>query len=377
MKSRAAVRAYIAPRLLVSALCGHKRARPTDVRRILIPQHLLLGDTLMLTPLLARVRERYPSADIVMTVPRALAPLYASRPYGVQAVAFDPRDVATVSALQQLAPFDIALLPADNRFSALARALGTRWIVGFDGDTPAYKNWWVDELKPFARAPMSFADLAARLIDDTAPRPYRPSDWPAPPVSAFTAPQGRYCVLHAGASNALKQWPASSWRAVAEALSAQGYEVVWSGGAGEERIVAEIDPAGRYCSLVGRLDLAQLWNLVARAQALVSVDTGVAHIGRLTYTPTVTLFGPGSPRVCGAGDFWRESPYRALTVADVPCRDQHVVFRRTIPGLQHCIRLYGECEDNVCLQRLPVTDVLAALRELGVDVAAQTKTECR
>ena len=318
MKSRAAMRAYVAPLLLAHALPWRRRTRPEQPRRILIPQHLLLGDTLMLTPLLARARERYPQADIIMTVPRALAPLYAGRPYGVQAVAFDPRDVATASALRRLRPFDMALLPADNRFSALARALGARWVVGFDGDTPAYKNWWVDEFKPFARAPMSFADLSAQLIDDTAPRPYRASDWPPPPVADFTPPRQKYCVLHAGASNVLKQWPAESWRTLAETLTTQGYEVVWSGGAGEERIVAEIDPAGRYRSLVAQLNLAQLWHLVAHAQALISVDTGVAHIGRLTDTPTVTLFGPGSPIVCGAGDFWRESAYRALAVGDIP-----------------------------------------------------------
>src|SRR5450755_4208859 len=59
------------------------RRPPRDPRRILIAHHLLLGDTLMLTPLLAKLRARYPQAEIVMTVAGSFAPLYTSHPYGV------------------------------------------------------------------------------------------------------------------------------------------------------------------------------------------------------------------------------------------------------------------------------------------------------
>ena len=63
----------------------------------MLPHHLLFGDTLMLTALLAKLRDRYPDAEIVMTVDRPFAPLYAGRPYGVRAHAFDARDLSTFS----------------------------------------------------------------------------------------------------------------------------------------------------------------------------------------------------------------------------------------------------------------------------------------
>src|SRR5438270_12899414 len=66
------------------------RRRPPDKpRRILVAHHLLLGDTLMLTPLLAKLREQFPAAEIVMAVPGAHAGLYANRPYGVQAIGWN------------------------------------------------------------------------------------------------------------------------------------------------------------------------------------------------------------------------------------------------------------------------------------------------
>ena len=113
-----------------------RREPPREPRRILIAHHLLLGDTLMLTSLLAKLRARHPAADIVMALPEAFAPLYQSAPYGVRALGWNPRAPAR-SPLWRERGFDLAFVPGDNRVSWLAQALGSRWIVGFDGDRPA------------------------------------------------------------------------------------------------------------------------------------------------------------------------------------------------------------------------------------------------
>ena len=128
------------------ALLLRRRAgtRPEDPRRILVAHHLLLGDTLMLTPLLKKLRTLHPTADIAMTVPVPIVPLYATQPYGVRALPFDPRDSA--AALYAEPAFDLAFVPGDNRYAWLAAAMRARWIVAFDGDRPATKSWPVDEL---------------------------------------------------------------------------------------------------------------------------------------------------------------------------------------------------------------------------------------
>jgi hypothetical protein len=113
---------------------GRKRAPPKAPKRILIAHHLLLGDTIMLTPLIAKCRVRWPDAEIVMTCAVPYAGLYAGRPYGVRALPYDPRDPATLKPLLAQTGFDLALIPGDNRLSWLARALGARWIVAFSGD---------------------------------------------------------------------------------------------------------------------------------------------------------------------------------------------------------------------------------------------------
>jgi ADP-heptose:LPS heptosyltransferase len=355
-RTRLAGRAQVVMR----AVLLRRRARTASIapERVLIAHHLLLGDTLMLTPLLKKLRALHPRADIAMTVPARIAPLYATQPYGVRALPFDPRH--SHAALFAEAPFDLALVPGDNRYAWLAAAMRARFIVAFAGDRPAAKSWQVDRLLPYPDAPAAWGDLVAQLIDGEPPASYRTSEWRAPAVDAFEAPVPPYAVLHVGASSPLKQWPAERWRSLAAQLDDRGITPVWSAGAGETALVDAADPRRRYRSLAGRLDLAQLWHVLAQARLLVAPDTGIAHLGRIIGVPTVALFGPGSAVLCGAGDFWRDAPYRAVTVEPFPCRDQRVLFKRDVDWVRRCGRSVGECPKHLCMSAIHVAAVVAA-----------------
>ena len=167
-RARPAVLIPALARMIADAFPGRRRTMPAAPARILIAHHLLLGDTIMLTPLLAKCRARWPAADIVMTCPLAYAGLYSGRPYGVRAIPYDPREVATLAPLRAAAPYDLALVPADNRSSWLARSLGAKWIVAFDGDRPAYKSWPVDVLR---RAPIDHLFRVGANLDPDAAKP--------------------------------------------------------------------------------------------------------------------------------------------------------------------------------------------------------------
>jgi hypothetical protein len=78
----------------------------------------------------------------------------------------------------------------------------------------------------------------------------------------------------------------------------------------------------------------------------------------------VTLFGPGSAVICGAGDFWRASPYRAVTVDPFPCRDQRVLFKREIAWVRRCGRGTAECPAPRCMHAIGLEDVTVAIDEL-------------
>jgi ADP-heptose:LPS heptosyltransferase len=350
--------------LLRRALALGRRRAPPEPKRILIVHHQLLGDTLLMTVLVARLRERWPRAELVMTTPLSFVSLYHKRPYGLTALPYDPRDARSFSRLLRTGGFDLALVPGDNRNSWLAMALGARWIIGFAGDRPAYKNWMVDEFVPYSDSPKTWADMLVALAGGGAPAPYRPVDWPAPDCAAFRLPPHPYCVLHVGASSPLKLWQPEKWRALAQRLAALGFTIVWSGSKGEQSLVDAIDPAGRHLSFAGQLDLAQMWRLLQNAAMLVSLDTSIAHMGRLTGTPTVTLFGPGTDTLFGAGEFWRNSPYAAVMLQQVHCRDQKSLFKREIHWVRRCYRTPAECSRAICMEGIDVDRVFDAVDRL-------------
>jgi ADP-heptose:LPS heptosyltransferase len=362
---RVGVRSRLVSRAL-AARVFKPRKKPAAVKRILVAHHLLAGDTLMLAALLAKLRERYLEASVVMTVRPALTALYASRPYGVQALAFDPRDPLTVKNLLEDRGFDLALVPGDNRYSWLAAALEARWITAFAGDRPAHKSWMVDELVPYPGEPMAWADMNTLLVDGPPPRPYRPQDWPAPAAAPFARSSGRYAVLHVEASTPLRQWEAQKWLALAVALERKNLKPVWSAGRDGAVLITAIDPEQRFEAVGHRLDFAQLWHLVAGAALLVCPDTSVAHLGKLTFTPTITLYGPTSELLFGKGSFWRDAPFRGVTIADFPCRDQQTLFKRRIEWVRRCQRSVAECAEPRCMHAIGVEAVLAAAAELGV-----------
>jgi ADP-heptose:LPS heptosyltransferase len=358
MSIRARNRIKTIGRAALSSLRAAPRVRPGDPRTILVLHELLLGDTLMLAALFARLRARYPRAEIFSTVKPEIAPLFSGRPYGVVPLAYSERAPDALQSLQAAARAELALIPGENRGTLTARALEAGWVVTFGDSRPQWKNWLPDELVDFPRQTANLADIFASLA---GPAPsglkYRRGDWPAPACAPFEAPGKPYAVLHIGARSPLRYWPQERWSALAERLS-EKYEVVWSAGPREAHLV----PPGRYRAYAGTLDLAQLWHLLAGAELLVTLDTGVAHLAKLTWTPTVCLFGPGSAPLLGRGEFFGDAPFHEVTVPDFPCRDRRQLFKREVVWVRHCARTLEECERPRCMEAIALEDVLRALR---------------
>ena len=241
----------------------------------------------------------------------------------------------------------------------------------------------LDRAVPYPDHAGAWADIAARClvgVPDREPTAsadrFHAGEWPAPDAAPFGLPMQPYAVLHVGASTPLKQWPAERWRALADRLIADGLHIVWSGGAREHPVAEEVGIHAGEIDLVGRLDLPQLWQLLANASLLVCPDTGIAHLARVVGVPTIALFGPGSSVIHGAGEFWVDAPFRAITIDDFPCRDQRTLYQREIAWVRRCGRRFdadalpsgrsdpGACGDALCMKALTMESVNDAVRAL-------------
>lgn len=355
-------------RLIIGAFAASsffvRRRLPNHIGRILVSLYYEgLGDTILLTPLIANLRVLYPKASITLTIPAAYAPLYAKRPYGVIAVPYDRRDHATFFALKTEGPYDLAVIPLENRQAWLARAVGARWIRAFEGDDWYYRLP-VDEAVPYPLLMEPVSDIWARLAGADRTATYNPADWPAPALDQQLDQRGPYVVLHLTSSSAVRDWEPGSWRIVANELAGRGYRVVLTTGPGQGHAAEAVDPEGRYVRYPGTLSLAALWHLLARARLLVAPDTGVAHLAKLTQTPSVVLFGQCDPAFYDPGLFWQGTPYRGLLLANIGCRDQSWYAKRAgvLAGLRRCMRGLEECNnDRRCMRDLAPDYVLDAI----------------
>jgi len=340
------------------------KIKKTVPKKILIAHDLLLGDTLLLTPLMKRIHEKYPHAEKFILAKPGFIPLFANTPYGFKVLSFKPNFFLDLWKMFFLGPYDLAYIAGDNRYSWLARAIGARWIVGIGADLPQWKNWMLDEVKSFDLKPATWADMMGRLVDGKDPKPYKKGEWLRPNIKkALSSNNSKsYVVCHLGASNLLKFWPAKYWQTLIEELKHKGFEIYISAGPGEEYLIGEVDPDNIYMHIPGTYSLLEMWFLIDHAKLLISVDTGIAHLAKLSNTPIITLFGPGSQVSHGAGNFWKFLRHTDITESNFSCRNQPVLFRRKIDWLKRCGRNDTECKTpGACMNVITPDQVIKVI----------------
>jgi heptosyltransferase-1 len=158
-------------------------------------------------------------------------------------------------------------------------------------------------------------------------------------------------IIHIAPSNEFKRWSAENYALLAEELFERGLFPIFVGGnddiAYSMKIVESLSCGA--LSLVGKLGLKELRELISRASLYVGVDSGPAHIAATTNIPIVVLFGPTTPKVFG--------PYTSklypisLGMKCSPCRQ-----KKCIHGDIRCMKipvsLVLECVDRNILSSL-------------------------
>ncbi|MEN3307371.1 MAG: hypothetical protein V7603_3573 [Micromonosporaceae bacterium] len=137
------------------------------------------------------------------------------------------------------------------------------------------------------------------------------------PASSPRVPRGGGVVVHPSASVPARACPPERCAQIVRALAEAGHHVMVTGGAGDGALTAQV--AGDVAvDLGGRTSMAGLAELLAGADALVSGNTGPAHLAAAVGTPVVSLFAPTVP-------FGQWGPYRVPAVrlgdALAGCRD--------------------------------------------------------
>jgi lipopolysaccharide heptosyltransferase I len=116
----------------------------------------------------------------------------------------------------------------------------------------------------------------------------------------FARPAGRYAVLLHASARASKQWPEANWIALGKMLAARDLDLVLPWGGAEERARSERIAATVPRGIVPpRQPLDAVAGLLAGAQLVVGVDTGLMHLAAALGVPLVALFTGSNPGLTG------------------------------------------------------------------------------
>ncbi len=112
---------------------------------------------------------------------------------------------------------------------------------------------------------------------------------------------GDYLLFCHGTTWPTKHWPEDYWLELTTKLASSGLRVLLPWGSEIERLRAEkIAAAGTYVEVLPRSSLSELASIIADAKAVVSVDTGLAHLTAALAVPNITLYGPTDPKLVGS-----------------------------------------------------------------------------
>jgi heptosyltransferase-2 len=321
------------------------------MRRVLIRLPNWLGDALMARPLLLGLRASLPAANIAAVGPEPLLELLAGDGAWDEAHAWPLRPGALAALRSPRAEAALVLAPS---FSSawFAFRTGAERRVGFANEGRSFLL--TRALRRGARGDRhlsrEFAELGISL--GIAPR----SPLPALPVSDAAREEAKglldlppgtpYALLAPGATfGPAKRWPSERFAEAGRRMARQGWKLFACGGAGEKEACDQVAAACGAVSLAGRTRLPVMAALCARARAVVSNDSGMAHLAGAVGAATVAVFGSTSAA-------WTAPLGAKVAVAQrppvcAPC------FART------CRIGYR------CLEAVTVDDVFAALGRAG------------
>lgn len=162
-------------------------------------------------------------------------------------------------------------------------------------------------------------------------------------------PPARSVVVHPGAAVPARSWAPERHGRLVRLLASAGWEVLVTGTREEARLCARVaGSAGQ--DLSGRTSLAELAAVLRDADALVTGNTGPAHLAAAVGTPVVSLFAPTVP-----SERWR------------PWGVPHVLLGDQSIGCAGCRARDCPVPGHPCLDEVTPREVLDALRHLLAD----------
>jgi heptosyltransferase-2 len=343
---------------LESLVAGRARARrdgagpPADPESIFVLRNNDLGDLLVVTPLFAALRRRFPRAAIVAGVGSWSLEVLRGNPHLSEALAVDApwfnKYTAASGALGRLRWISRSPAAAElarRRFAVGIDVLGSAWgsllllragipwrlgVAGFAGG-----HRGVQQAIPFApgehvgRMALRFAErLGATELPEVRPQLFLTPEERAAGEARWSSPRrGFRLAIGPGGGHPERCWPPASFAAlVRELAGVPDLEIAIVGGPRERALAAELAAISPGIRAFPDLGLRETFALTAAADGVICNSSLLLHAAAAFRRPTLALLGPAFPSARHhqaqwgyPGTCWslgRESDHEEVTTPD-------------------------------------------------------------
>jgi heptosyltransferase I len=290
------------------AILGHlrcKRALPASIQTIGLLKTGAIGDTVLMSAVIADLRRAFPSAVITLFASEGNFEMAGMLSDLDRVIKIPMRNLIAGMAAARAPAVDVMLdfgqwSRAEALITLFSRASFT---VGFR--TPGqYRHYAYDRAVEHC-SDVHELENYRRIVRVLGAETHR---LPFLRVPEQSDPNIRdYAVFHlwpGGRRKKLKQWPLERWARLIGEIADQGMEVVLTGArsdiAANNRVLSAIPSRIRdFVTNGAGKNLKETVFTLAHARLVVSVDTGVMHIAGALGVPLVSLHGPSSSKRWG------------------------------------------------------------------------------
>ena len=292
----------------------------SDVKKILVRGTNWLGDAVMTIPAMLRLRESFPNAHITLLAPPRAAEIFTGFPQVDEIVLYRRKEEgkkAFIETMQRLRRerFDLAILFQNAFEAALLSFLGrAKTRLGFDtqgrgfllthklNKPPANRhqtNDYLDLVIEAERIFLSSSKINSQCVPQMTAQASQLSS-ASELLRQFGIQNGanKLIVLNAGATNSrAKCWPENYFAELADRMVNELDAKIILIGAGAERenadrVIAQMKRPTSALNLAGKSTIPELIGILAKANLVITNDTGPAHVAAALSVPTLTIFGP-------------------------------------------------------------------------------------
>jgi heptosyltransferase-2 len=336
-------------------------------KRILIIKIGAIGDAVMALSVLNEIDKKYPGAEITWICGNIIAPLIKSFGRINNVIVIDDFALLRGGFLSRLSvlvkvwfllafkKFDLVISAYKNRgYGLLALTARKKEFRSFSGKSRK------DQMVKGRYHAAEYARLIHDIDDWQVPEPVLP-EISLPPNSRIDEyidklNRPRFILVPAGAKNLIngglqRRWPIEYYRSLAEQLITKYKDCsIILAGSKDDNWVLEYFKNLPVISLIGETSLTDLIYLYNKCDLLITHDTGLFHLAKLSNIETLVLFGPVNPMEMAGGHKNVNWIWKGAELSCSPCYDG---------------KSFAECSNNICMKYISVEEVLKKITDIN------------